>query len=200
MVTALAPRCEIGHKVPMKSRFFAILALVPVTALCVTACSVPVVPEPARTPAPKPVMQPPAVKPSAAPSGQWIDWPITPGDWVYRTDDRGSIALFGPAGRDAIVTLRCDRSRGALYFSRADEAGTRGGSMTIRTSSALKQFPAGPVGSAPAYVAAEIAPNDSFLDAMIFTRGRFAVEAPGQQSIAVPSWSEVAKVIEDCRG
>jgi hypothetical protein len=82
----------------------------------------------------------------------------------------------------------------------ADDTGTRGGNMTIRTSSALKQFAAQSVGGTPAYIAAELTPGDSFLDAMIFTRGRIAVEAAGQQSIAIPAWSEVAKVVEDCRG
>jgi hypothetical protein len=204
MVTALAPRTEIGHNDLMKLRFFALATLF--SALFTAACSVPIVPVPAgsqpQMPAARPSMQVPAGQlPNAqVPAGQWIDWPITPGDWVYRSDDRGSIALFGPAGRDAIVTLRCDRSRTKLYFSRADDAGTRGGNMTIRTSSALKQFAAQSVGGTPAYIAAELTPGDSFLDAMIFTRGRIAVEAAGQQSIAIPAWSEVAKVVEDCRG
>jgi hypothetical protein len=199
MVTALARRTEIGHNDRMILRFFALILI-----LSATACSVPIVPEPAGTPPQRPAAAPPAARPSAAPAGQtpagqWIDWPITQGDWVYRSDDRGSVALFGPAGRDAIVTLRCDRSRARLYFSRADDAGTRGGNMSIRASSALKQFSAQSVGGTPAYIAAEIAPGDSFLDAMIYTRGRIAVEAAGQQSIAIPVWSEIAKVVEDCR-
>ncbi len=196
MVTALAPRTEIGHNDCMILRFFVLTAL-----LATTACSVPIVPEPGRPPAPTPIKAPPAATSGVqAPAGQWTDWPITPGDWVYRNDDRGSIALFGPAGRDAIVTMRCDRNRAKIYFSRADDAGTRGGNMTIRASSTLKQFTAQPVGGTPAYIAVEIAPNDNFLDAMIFTRGRIAVEASGQESIAIPAWAEIAKIVEDCRG
>ena len=72
--------------------------------------------------------------------------------------------------------------------------------MTIRASSALKQFAAQSAGGTPAYVAVEMAPSDAFLDAVIFTRGRIAVEAAGQQSIAIPVWAEIAKVVEDCRG
>ncbi len=207
MVTALAPRTEIGHNDLMKLRFFAFVPFV--AALFTAACSVPIVPESARTPSQGPVVdtsarpnaqvaagQLPAGQPL---TGQWIDWPITQGDWVYRSDDRGSIALFGPAGRDAIVTLRCDRSRAKLYFSRADNTGTRGGNMTIRASSTLKQFAAQSVGGTPAYIAAEIAPGDNFLDAVIFTRGRIAVESTGQQSIAIPVWAEIARVVQDCR-
>ncbi|MGK3796872.1 hypothetical protein, partial [Enterococcus faecium] len=56
---------------------------------------------------------------AAAPlGGDWRDWPVTPGTWVYRQDARGSIALFGVPGNDAEVTLRCDRAARALYLSR----------------------------------------------------------------------------------
>lgn len=178
----------------MKMRF-SFLAL----SLLTAACSIPVIPE--RPPAPRPVAVPPAAQPAPqAISGQWIDWPITPGDWVYRSDDRGSIALFGAAGRDALVTLRCDRGRGKIYLARADEAGSGSGNMTVRASSALKQFSAQSTGATPAYVAVEIAPGDRFLDAIVYTRGRIAIETAGQQSIAIPVWAEIAKVIEDCRG
>jgi hypothetical protein len=195
MVTALAPRSEIGHNGCMKLRFFALLLAVPVAA-----CSVPIVPEGTRAPAPKPAIPAPAAKPDAPmAAGTWTDWPITPGDWVYRSDDRGSIALFGPSGRDAIVTLRCDRARGRLFFSRAAQVADGGGTMTIRSSSAMKQFTAQPSGGNPAYLAVEIAPSDSFLDAIVFTRGRIAVEAAGQPRIAIPVWAEIGKIVEDCR-
>jgi hypothetical protein len=129
-----------------------------------------------------------------------MDWPISAGDWVYRNDDRGSVALFGPAGRDALVTMRCDRGRGKIFLARADETGTGGGAMTLRSSSALKQFNAQPTGATPPYIAVEFAPSDPFLDAIVFTRGRIAIEAAGQQSIAIPVWAEIAKIVEDCRG
>jgi hypothetical protein len=64
----------------------------------------------------------------------------------------------------------------------------------------LKQFSAQSTGATPAYVVVEIAPDDRFLDAVVYTRGRIAIETAGQQSIAIPVWAEIAKVIEDCRG
>jgi hypothetical protein len=42
--------------------------------------------------------------------------------------------------------------------------------------------------------------NDPILDAMAFSRGRILVEAEGQQPIILPSWAEIARIVEDCRG
>jgi hypothetical protein len=144
--------------------------------MAVSACSSAVPPPRASQPQPvRSVATPPSGPAVAAPQvGSWTDWPITPGNWVYRQDDRGSIALFGLAGRDALVTIRCDTSRGRIYVAAS-------------------------TGSSPAYIAAEIVPTDSILDAVAYTRGRIALEAAGQQAIAIPVWSELPRVIDDCR-
>jgi hypothetical protein len=47
--------------------------------------------------------------------------------------------------------------------------------------------------------AAEIAPTDPILDAMALSRGRIAIEADGTQPIAIPSWAEITRIVEDCR-
>lgn len=134
--------------------------------------------------------------PAPAPVGDWQDWPMTPGDWAYRRDARGSIALFGPAGADARLTLRCDRLQGRLFLSRAGAGGDR---MTVRTSSTTRAVPARPTGGTPAYLAAELATTDPLVDAMGFSRGRFVVETPGQPPLVLPAWAEVLRVAEDCR-
>jgi hypothetical protein len=168
-----------------------------------TACSPQIVPVSAPAPKPAPAVPAPAPASPQLPSA-WIDWPIAPGDWVYRKDERGSVALFGAPGGNALVTVRCDRSRGRIYVARADESGAGpsagGATMTIRASSALKQLNAQPTGGSPAYVAVELLPTDSILDAIAYTRGRIAIETSGQKSIAVPIWAEFPRVIEDCRG
>src|SRR5437868_968256 len=70
---------------------------------------------PPATPTPAPVRPQPA--PVAAPRGSdWRDWPLTPGTWTYRRDARGSLALFGMAGSDALVTLRCDLSGRQIFL------------------------------------------------------------------------------------
>jgi hypothetical protein len=118
------------------------------------------------------------------------------GSWVYRRDERGSIALYGNPGADALVTLRCDKGRRALFLSRAGAAAS---GITVRTSSSLKSLSAQPTGGQPPFVASEIAPTDPILDAMAYSRGRIAIEAGGLASIAIPVWSEIGRVVEDCR-
>lgn len=169
-----------------------------ITALALAACSAPTPPAPAPQPMPPP-SAPLAAPPVVAPVQQaadWIDWPIEAGTWVYRTDARGSVALFGPAGGDAVLTLRCDKGRDRVYLS---VAGTVAGSLTVRTSSMLKTFAAVPSSVTPPYVAAEIMPADQLLDAMAFSRGRFAIEIGGARAMALPNWAEVARIVEDCR-
>lgn len=173
-------------------RLLAPLAMIYALSAC---SSSEVVPAP-TPPAPKPVVVAPTPPLQQKPMGDWIDWRLTLGDWVYRKDDRGSIALFGTANADALVTLRCDTGRGRIYLSRA---GNSGGTITIRSSSTMKQFAASPTGGSPAYVAAEIMPSDPILDAMIYSRGRIALETTGQLAIAIPNWAELGRVVEDCR-
>lgn len=156
----------------------------------------------APTPAPRPAPRPAPVAPRAplaapAPLPQdWRDWPRTAGDWVYRQDARGSIALFGPVGMDAELTLRCDRAARQLYLSRRGTASAA--PITIRTSSLLRSLPAAPAGDS-GYLAAALAPGDPLLDAMGYSRGQFVVEQAGLPTLVVPAWAEILRVTEDCR-
>lgn len=154
--------------------------------------------EPPR-PAPPVAVPRPAPAPEPAPpppSADWRDWPITPGTWSYRQDERGSIALFGVAGQDAALTLRCDRQRARLYLSRRGEGPAT--TLTVRTSSTLRSLPALPTGGAPAYLAAELPVRDALVDAMGYSRGRFVIEG-GPGTLVVPAWAELLRVVEDCR-
>lgn len=165
--------------------------------LALSACAPP--PPPAAPP-PAPVSLPKPVTPAAQPvrpAGEWPDWPVETGDWAYRRDARGSLALFGPAGQNAIVTLRCDKARGRIYLGRAGNGPTA--NMVIRSSSMMKEFMASPTNATPPFLAVEILVADPILDAMAFSRGRIAIEVEGQQSLAIPSWAEIARIIEDCR-
>ena len=49
-------------------------------------------------------------------------------------------------------------------------------------------------------VIAQVGASDALLDALVFSRGRFAVSMPGSPALVVPAGTEVAHVVEDCRG
>lgn len=63
----------------------------------------------------------------------------------------------------------------------------------------MKEFVGAPTGGALAFIATEIMPRDPILDAMIFSRGRIALEVTGQMPLAIPTWPEISRVVEDCR-
>ena len=173
-----------------------IIALVP--ALMLAAC----VSEPRQSAPPPPPPAPIAPRPAPAPpplASNWEDWPVTPGTWAWRKDARGSVAMFGAAGTNALFVARCDKAVGAVFLSRS---GTVSGAanLQIRTSSALKQYGAQTNGDTPPYVAARLSSQDSGLDAIAYSRGRFVVTVSGMPDLVVPAWPEFTRVVEDCRG
>jgi hypothetical protein len=176
-------------------RRFIPAALILVT---IAGCSSPpVLIPPAPAPTAKPVPVPPPLPPPAPVLGvDWNDWPFSAGDWNYRRDERGSIALFGAPGADAALTLRCDLGRRALYLSVRGP----GSAATIRTTTLTRSSPLQPTGGDAGYVASQLAPSDPLLDAIVFSRGRFVVESAGQPPLVVRPFGEIGRVIEDCRG
>ncbi len=178
---------------------------VPLTVLALTlSCCV--APQREQAPEAAPVARRTAAAPAPAPqpsplaeaTGAWTERPATPGEWIYRRDARGSLALFGAAGQDALLTLRCELPARRIYLTRAGAA-TGPAPFTIRTTSGLGSFTAQPTGGTPPYIGVALAPTDIILDRMIYSRGRFLVEGGGAPLI-VPSWPEIARVTEDCRG
>jgi hypothetical protein len=172
-----------------------------VIAVGLYACTERPEPRPRIVTAPPPL---PVVTPTPPPivtSGNWEDWPATPGDWAYRQDQRGSVALFGAPGNDALFLVRCDMRARKIFASRN---GTfppgETGRMTIRASTGLQTYAvANTEGSTP-YIAAELQPMDRHLDAMAFSRGRFVVSVKGSTDLVIPAWPELTRVVEDCRG
>ena len=147
---------------------------------------------------PAPPPQPtPSPTPTVELSGEWTEWPASAGEWIYRQDARGSIALFGMANEDAELTLRCDRNARRIFLTRAGAANTPV-PLTIRTTSGAQSFTAQPTGGELPYLGIALAPTDMILDRMIYSRGRFLVDGGGAP-LVVPSWPEIARVVEDCR-
>jgi hypothetical protein len=96
------------------------------------------------------------------------------------------------------LVLSCDPNAGTVTLFRP---GTGQGAVpvTIMASDVARQLSGTPVAGPPPAIAVAIPARDNILDAMAFSRGRFAVETAGLSTLFVPSWPEVSRVIEDCR-
>jgi len=152
---------------------------------------------PPEPPRPVPTFAPPPALPPAPPApaaADWRDWPVTPGTWTYARDGRGSRAAFGGTR----LVMRCDLAERRIYLSRG---GSGAAPLAVRTSSTTRAVPvrAGG-GGGTSSVAAVFTPTDPLLDAMAFSRGRFAIEQAGAPTLVVPAWAEIGRVVEDCRG
>jgi hypothetical protein len=163
--------------------------------ILVAGCSEPrVAPAPTPSPTQRVVTAvPPSRNAADRSTADWRDAPITPGDWNWTIEGGQSVARFAGGA----LTIRCDRSSGAVVLQRASmAAGTGPAALDVTTTSGVRRLPATTQAGA---LVARLAPGDPALDAMIFSRGRFVVEAPGIAPLYVPSWPEVSRVAEDCR-
>ena len=106
--------------------------------------------------------------------------PLAPGQWSYAATAAGSEARY-----DGYLAIRCDRSTRTVTVMRP---GVVPGVLTIVTDSTTRNLPAG----------GRLLANDPILDAMAFSRGRFIVSGGGS-TLAIPSWPEAARSIEDWR-
>ncbi len=123
-----------------------------------------------------------------------MDAPATPGDWTYR----GGTAAFGQLGAQPLLTLRCDAASGTIEIARAGSA-VAALQMRVLTEFQDRALDAVPSGTTPPTIVARVPARDALLDAMAFSKGRFAIEIAGLPSLYAPSWAEVTRVIEDCR-
>lgn len=94
--------------------------------------------------------------------------------------------------------MTCDRTRRTVTLLRRGKASGRV-AMTIQTSKTTRPVTGSARAGPPPVIAVTLPASDPLLDAMAFSRGRFAVETAGLPTLYVPSWPEVSRVIEDCR-
>jgi hypothetical protein len=125
-----------------------------------------------------------------------MDAPLTPGDWSYGN----RVARFGEAGAAPILALSCaGEGQVRIEYFRAPAAPL---SLTIRTETmarAITDLSVVGANNQGFPLRGTIPARDPLLDAMAFSKGRFAVEIAGQPTLYVPSYPEVTRVIEDCR-
>jgi hypothetical protein len=162
---------------------------------------------PRQTPAPAPPPPPapravagtaPAPAPALRPPANWIDMPATPGDWTWGIVAGRSTASYGRPGMVPLVTLACDKGDGEVWISRVG-TGTGHVPAALSTTTGTRPLVSDPELSSEGRITIAVRATDPVLDAIAFSRGRFAFDLAGNQPLYLPSWPEVGRVIEDCR-
>lgn len=118
------------------------------------------------------------------------------GSWAYAPTADGSEAVFYDANRQPQLGIRCSRPTRRVTLSKP--AAASAASLDVWSSTLTKSF-AATFDPATARLSAQIANWDPLLDAIAYSRGRFAVAVSGQQPLVVPPWADISRVIEDCR-
>jgi hypothetical protein len=139
-----------------------------------------------------------APAPPRAAAPDWRDAPLTPGTWTWTREGSTTVARFA----DGLLALVCNPAAGMVSLLRQGSGSSLPSGevpMTIVTSTMVRPVSGSAIAGMPPAVAATFAPRDALLDAMAFSRGRFAVETAGLPTLYVPSWAEVGRVVEDCR-
>lgn len=180
---------------------FARLAWLGAAALLMAgSCTAPVIPPPVPQAQPVAARTRPAATASApyairTPQVGWQDLPITPGEWHWFREGSTSTARFDTAGQTRAL-LSCRSGRITLERSGNADPAIAAPSVVVRTTSAVR--PGAGVARA-GWTSMTLAADDPVLDAIAFSRGRFAIEVQGMAPLPLPSWPEVARVIDDCR-
>jgi hypothetical protein len=127
-----------------------------------------------------------------------MDAPPTEGDWSYTPFAGTSMtqASFGTGAGAAHLTLSCDLATRQVRLAQPAGGATGPVQVRIRTETADRLTQARPEGAS---LIVDFPASDSLLDAMAFSRGRFAVETAGRATLYVPAYPEITRVVEDCR-
>jgi hypothetical protein len=96
--------------------------------------------------------------------------------------------------------LTCDRTRRQIILS-VRGAATGSASVAIRTSfgAIVWEGAARNTAAGESWIDLPRPAGDQGFDWMGFSRGRIAIEVPGQARLVVPVWAEIGRVVEDCR-
>ena len=122
--------------------------------------------------------------------------PAIAGRWTYGQVAGGSEATFSDASGARQLVVRCVRATRQIRFVRPAMAAAP--ALYVWTSTAARQLPA-TFDAATAELRADVAAVDRLLDALAFSKGRFAVAVAGAAPVIVPNWPEPTRAIEDCR-
>ncbi|WP_353228066.1 hypothetical protein [Novosphingobium sp.] len=171
-------------------------------------------PQPLPPRAPVAVVPPPRPAPPAlapAPGQDWRDLPLPPGDWLWQPHPTGDEARYGLPGAMPVAVLRCDRATGviriALPIDPAQTAtmpatmptGLRSATITTSTTTGAVEAEPLSIDGMPT-LAITLPAGHRLWDAMAFSRGRVRITIAGTAPVVLPAWSQIGRVVEDCRG
>ena len=136
---------------------------------------------------------------TATPIATPLDYSIvTPlqGNWNYASVTGGSEATFTNASGQFQLSVRCTVATRSVTISRPATGAAP--FLFVWTSAQTRNLPAS-FQPTTARLTASVSAYDQMLDAIAFSRGRFAIGIGAQAAAAFPSWAEVSRVVEDCR-
>lgn len=165
--------------------------------MMLVSCSAPQVVPPPPPSVARPAPKAPPPPPPASAFKDWRDAPQTPGDWRHEVSPTGAVARYGSAGA-TVFAIACNRSARSVSLVRSGSSAVSL-PMSVATTSEIRSLSAEPAQQGAPQLLATLAVQDPLLDAMAFSRGRFAVEVNGLPTLYLPAWAEVGRVIEDCR-
>jgi hypothetical protein len=122
--------------------------------------------------------------------------PTLPGEWTYGQSADGSEAVYKDANATPQLWLLCTRVTREVSVARP--AAAAASVINIWTSTTSQSLPA-TYNAATGRVSISKYAFEPLFDAMAFSRGRIGVSVGTDAPVVVPSWEEVARVIEDCR-
>ena len=139
----------------------------------------------------------PAIAQTAVqPSVNYATAPVAAGTWSYVPLPGGSDARFTDTTGTMRLVIHCTKASRVVTVSRISTAPAS--ALQVWTDSATRNLAARFEPNA-FRISANIAAQDRLLDAIAFSRGRFAIIAGGIETLVVPAWPEPARVVEDCR-
>jgi hypothetical protein len=163
------------------------------------SCAAP--PKPVPQPRPPEISQPrpvPTPAPLPLPPADWRDAPQTRGTWTWAMSGDRSTASFGLPGQTPLAMLSCDPANRQVLLARAGAAPTAV-PLAVATTSQRRPLLSDPARSPAGFLVVVLPARDALLDAIAFSRGRFALEAAGLETLYLPSYPEISRVVQDCR-
>ena len=121
---------------------------------------------------------------------------IMDGTWTYAATAAGVEAQFRNSAGQPQLYLTCTRASRQVSIARPATGAAP--ILQVWTSSAARNLPAS-FNPTTRRLSTTLSATDPIFDAMAMSRGRIAVGVAGQPATVAPAWSEISRVVEECR-